>query len=205
MNVPTAAADRPRRVLQMDAQAQERTSNNAVAARRCRENVVKEGTKGGRLRHRRRVRAAVPTLLCALLCRVPAGHQRRSAGSGSAPCGAAQRYPNKSLMDASAPAPSSAAIASAWPLPEAMCSGVSLWATAAFAAALARADPPPIRPRADPPHKRAHPLSWMSSGAPAWMSARTAGRWPWYTAQCSAVLPYLCKAKAGEGSVWPRG
>jgi hypothetical protein len=33
MNVPTGAADRAHRNLQMDTRAQERTSNNAVAAR----------------------------------------------------------------------------------------------------------------------------------------------------------------------------
>jgi hypothetical protein len=33
MNVPTAAADRAHRALQMDARMQERTSNGAVAAR----------------------------------------------------------------------------------------------------------------------------------------------------------------------------
>jgi hypothetical protein len=64
------------------------------------------------------------------------------------PCGgAAQRYPTLSWMDASAPAPSSAAITSARPLTAAQCSGVRLRATAALAAALARADPPPMRPR----------------------------------------------------------
>jgi hypothetical protein len=31
------------------------------------------------------------------------------------------------------------------------------------------------------------------------MRARTAGRWPWNAAQCSAVLPSLCNAKGGGG------
>jgi hypothetical protein len=39
----------------------------------------------------------------------------------------------------------------------------------------------------------------MSSGAPARMSALTAGRWRWNTAQCSAVIEYLCNAKGGGG------
>jgi hypothetical protein len=64
------------------------------------------------------------------------------------------------------------------------------------------ADSAPRRPAAQKAHLA---LPWMSSGAPALMSARTAGKWSWYAAQVSAVLPSLCNAKAGEGSAWPGG
>ncbi len=43
-------------------------------------------------------------------------HRRHGGRSAVGPCGAARRYPYMSLMDAFAPAPSSAAIAPAWPL-----------------------------------------------------------------------------------------
>jgi hypothetical protein len=69
-----------------------------------------------RLLHRRRVRAAVPILLCESLCRLPAGTDRGCSWCRSARAvrrGAAD--PKRSSMDASAPAPSSAAIAPAWP------------------------------------------------------------------------------------------
>ncbi len=68
------------------------------------------------------------------------------------------------------------------------------------------ADSAPRRPAAQRAHlPKPSLVAWMSSGAPAWMSARTAGRWPCFAAKCSAVIPPLCNAKAGEGSVWPRG
>jgi hypothetical protein len=55
-----------------------------------------------------------------------------------------------------------------------------------------------------PPQKAHLFLSWMCSDAPALMSASTDGRWPWCTAQCSAVLPSLCRQGWG-GVGWPRG
>ncbi len=68
------------------------------------------------------------------------------------------------------------------------------------------ADSAPRRPAAQKAHLPKRPsLFWMSSGAPAWMSARTAGRWRYIAAKWRAVIPCLCIAKAGERSVWPRG
>ncbi len=40
----------------------------------------------------------------------------------------------------------------------------------------------------------------MFSDAPALMSTRTDGRWPWYAAWCKAVSPPLCtQGKAQDG------
>jgi hypothetical protein len=157
------------------------------------------------LLHRRRVRAAPPITLCPSLCRHPAGIA--AAAGGGRPCGAARwcsaAYSHVPLMDASAPAPSSAAVASAWPLTAAECSGMDLRATAAPAAALAHLDRTnrPCRP----PQKAHLFLSWLCSDAPALMSAfrRTAdGRG---APPNAAPSSHPCAGKAGEGSGGPEG
>jgi hypothetical protein len=169
-----------------------------------RENVVKEGTKSGRLRHRRRVRAALPLTLRALLCRVPAGH-RRHGGRGGRPVRRGTALP-RAVLDGRVRAGAEQ---------RGDCGGV-----AAFGGPVQRREPAgnggiwrrhwpaSTRPRADPTRPSGNPtcrqagippagkreshlpeptLVWMCSGAPAWRSALTAGRWPKITAHSSAV------------------
>ena len=51
--------------------------------------------------------------------------------------------------------------------------------------------PPRAHQAAAPPSTHLVRLSWMFSDAPALMSTRTDGRWPWYAAWCKAVSPPL--------------
>jgi hypothetical protein len=184
---------------------------NAVAERNAVMPSLKCGERGhesGRLRHRRRVRAAVPVLLCDSLCRPPAGHRRRSAGSGSAPC-AARHSVTRSRPDRSRSRRRRAARplrrrGRIWQRSAAAsnCGGRRHWRQHWPAPTRRRFGPAPTRRTKGFRYCRSSP---ESSGAPSWMSALTAGRWPWRAAWCSAVALSLCNAKAGEGSVWPRG
>jgi hypothetical protein len=93
-NVPVAAADRARRGLHMDARVPERTTNGAVQNERCPlagagEAMAMAGGAAARLLPCRRVRAALPIISCALLCRLPAG--TAAAAGGGRPCGTARR------------------------------------------------------------------------------------------------------------------
>ncbi len=93
-----------------------------------------------RLLHRRRVRPLFPgRTLCELPCCLPAGTAAAAVAVGRA-AWRGEAYPSQSLKDASAPAPSSAAVAAARLLTAAYCSGVNVRATAAPAAALAHPD-----------------------------------------------------------------
>jgi hypothetical protein len=157
--MPIAAADRARRALQMDARVKERTTKRGSRRMRCRgERVLNECTKVSAARRRRggsdgersgrapapsppRTRRSSPSVVRIALPSSCGHQQLRLVAVG--PCGAASAaYPLLFLMDASAPAPSSSAVASAWPLKAAQCSGVHLRATAAPVAALAQPDPP---------------------------------------------------------------
>jgi hypothetical protein len=190
---PTAAADRARRALQMDARVTQRTTDSAVAAFAGRVHALRGKAMvsgaAARLLNRRRVLGATPTRFGMLLRRLPAGTVAAAAAVGRA----ARRGVPVEVLDGRVRtgADQRGRYGGA-----AMAGGmVQRRAPAGNSSTVVGTGPPRPRPgRADRPKAYLSYLSWMFSDAPALMSARTDRR---SAAKWSAVHPHLCRQGRG--------